>query len=154
MSSPRSSRWARGPSVDPQLRVSDAERAEVADRLSKHYSDGRLDQAEFNERLDRAMKAKTQADLAGLFTDLPALGGPGNPAPQQSGRPGNGHPFRRIIGLVLIVVITLVLWHAVTVSFAPFFFWHILGGSFIPWLLVGLVIFLWLRHGRENRRRP
>jgi len=154
MSSPRSSRWARGPAADPQLRVSDAERAEVADRLSKHYSDGRLDQAEFNERLDRAMKAKTQADLAGLFTDLPAIGGTPNAVPQPSGRPGNGHPFRRIAGLVLIIVVTLVLWHAITVSFFPFFFWHILGGSFISWLVVGLVIFLWLRHGPGSRRRP
>jgi hypothetical protein len=159
MSSPRSSRWARGSaaragSVDPQLRVSDAERAEVADRLSKHYSDGRLDQAEFDERLDQAMKAKTQADLAGLFTDLPVTGGPGNALPQPSGRPGNGHPFRRIVGLVLIVVVTLVLWHALAVSFVPFFFWHVLGGSFVPWLLVGLVVFLWLRHGPGSRHRP
>ena len=45
------------------LRISDAERAEVADLLSKHYGDGRLDQAEFNERLDQAMKAKTYSDL-------------------------------------------------------------------------------------------
>ncbi len=73
--SARSSRWTRGStsSADPNMRISDAERAEVADRLSKHYSDGRLDQAEFNERLDRAMNAKTQADLNGLFADLPAI---------------------------------------------------------------------------------
>ena len=64
--------WARGsasrPSAshaDPNMRVSDAERAEVADRLSKHYSDGRLDEAEFNERIDQAMRAKTHADLSG-----------------------------------------------------------------------------------------
>src|ERR1700733_15523156 len=53
------------------LRISDAERSEVADLLSKHYGDGRLDQAEFNERLDLAMKAKTYKDLSGLFADLP-----------------------------------------------------------------------------------
>ena len=33
--------------------------------------DGRLDAAEFKERLDQAMSAKTRADLAGLLTDLP-----------------------------------------------------------------------------------
>jgi hypothetical protein len=93
MSSPRSNRWAFGPaarradSVDPQLRVSDAERADVADRLSKHYSDGRLDQAEFNERLDQAMKAKTQSDLNGLFADLPATDDPGKEVRQRSAPP-------------------------------------------------------------------
>ena len=54
-----------------QLRVSDAERNEVAELLSKHYGDGRLDAAEFQERLDRAMSAKTRADLSGLLADLP-----------------------------------------------------------------------------------
>src|SRR6266704_2823881 len=57
--------------ANPDIRVSDAERTEVADRLSKHYGDGRLDQSEFNERMERAMSAKTQGDFAGLFADLP-----------------------------------------------------------------------------------
>lgn len=54
--------WYGGPrrtaSSDPNMRVSDAERAEMADTLSKHYADGRLDDAEFKMRLDRAMAAK------------------------------------------------------------------------------------------------
>lgn len=56
---------------DPTMRVSDADRAEIADRLAKHFSDGRLDQAEFDSRLDQAMSATTGADLAGLLADLP-----------------------------------------------------------------------------------
>jgi Domain of unknown function (DUF1707) len=56
---------------DPSLRVGDAERSEVADLLAKHYSDGRLDHAEFSERLDQAMKAKTISELTGLLADLP-----------------------------------------------------------------------------------
>ena len=51
----------------PQMRVSDAERHEIADILSKHFADGRLDDVEFNERLDKAMRAKTRGDLAGLL---------------------------------------------------------------------------------------
>jgi hypothetical protein len=54
-----------------QIRVGDAERSAIADRLAKHFSDGRLDEAEFNDRLDRAMRAKTMADLTGLLSDLP-----------------------------------------------------------------------------------
>ena len=49
----------------------------IADRLARHFSDGRLDQAEFEDRLDRAMRAKTRADLIGLLSDLPeGLTGP------------------------------------------------------------------------------
>jgi hypothetical protein len=33
------------------MRVSDAERAEVAGELSKHFGEGRLDEAELDERL-------------------------------------------------------------------------------------------------------
>jgi len=53
------------------MRVGDAERSAIADRLAHHFSEGRLDRAEFNERLDRAMQAKTMADLTGLLADLP-----------------------------------------------------------------------------------
>jgi len=39
--SAHSSRWTRGAtsSANPQMRISDAERTEVADRLSRHYSE-------------------------------------------------------------------------------------------------------------------
>ncbi len=78
------SRWTTSgpwmaPSTDTHLRASDAERSEVADRLSRHFADGRLDQTEFKARLDRAMGATTRGDLEGLFDDLPPL--PGDPTP-------------------------------------------------------------------------
>jgi hypothetical protein len=136
------------------MRVSDAERAEVADRLSKHYSDGRLDEAEFNERLDRAMKAKTQSELTGLFADLPAAEEPGASVRPRGAPPRNGRPRHRVIGLVLIIVIAAVVGHALAGWFMPFFFWHALGGSFVPWLLIGLGVFLWLRYRPGNRHRP
>ena len=39
------------------------------------------------------------------------------------------------------------------IPFAPFFFWHPLGGL-IPWLLIGLIAFLWWRSssGRRSQR--
>ena len=85
MPAPYNPPWGRGssgqrPTPDPNIRVSHAERTDVADRLSKHYGDGRLDEEEFNERLDRAMKAKTRADLDGLFDDLPDAEGPPRPS--------------------------------------------------------------------------
>jgi len=40
-----------GSDVDAHIRASDDERNGVADKLSRHFADGRLDQAEFQERL-------------------------------------------------------------------------------------------------------
>ena len=59
---------------DQHLRVSDAEREAVAGRLAGHFAAGRLDRAGFDDRVGRAMSAKTRADLRGLFADLPETG--------------------------------------------------------------------------------
>ena len=67
---PATGRWM-GQRADADLRASDVERNEVADKLSRHFAEGRLDQAEFNQRVDQATRAKTRADLHGLFADLP-----------------------------------------------------------------------------------
>ena len=156
MPAPYNPPWGRGSSgrrasqANPTMRVSHAERTEVADRLSKHYGDGRLDEEEFNERLDRAMKAKTQSDLNGLFNDLPATEDPGKEVRPRSAPPPRRRPRHRIIGLVLIIVIAAVIGHALAIPFAPFFFWHPLGGL-IPWLLIGLIVFLWWRSGSGRR---
>jgi hypothetical protein len=64
---PTGSRW----DAHPDLRVSDAERDVVMTELGEHFGQGRLDQAEFDERLTRALSARTGRDLAGLLADLP-----------------------------------------------------------------------------------
>jgi DUF1707 SHOCT-like domain len=56
---------------DPNLRASDADREAVADRLRQHHTDGRLDQDEFQERLDKCFAAKTVGELNELTRDLP-----------------------------------------------------------------------------------
>jgi hypothetical protein len=66
------------------MRVSDADRAVVADRLARHFGDGRLDKAEFDQRLDRALRAKTRADLIALLRDLPEGLGPIGDEPGKS----------------------------------------------------------------------
>lgn len=131
----------RGGPANPNLRVSDAERADVADRLSKHYGDGRLDQAEFNERMERAMSAKTQGDFAGLFADLPDLpdlAGPGASPPANVTRAPSRSPMYRPILLILIIVAAALLGQALI---------H----SFFPWLLLVVVAFLWLRNSPRRR---
>lgn len=126
------------------MRVSDAERQAVADRLGEHYSQGRLDQAEFDERIARAMGAKTRADFDGLFDDLPEPGPTGAPgvtagasgawrasgaSGPASGASGLGAdaPIRRrhgqarkVLALVLIGFVALAAVHAVVWAAVPF----------------------------------
>lgn len=52
-------------------RIGDAEREAAVAELTEHFVAGRLDQAEFDQRMDAAMQARTAADLVPLFADLP-----------------------------------------------------------------------------------
>jgi hypothetical protein len=126
-----------GQHVAADVRASDAERSEVADRLGRHFSDGRLDQAEFQVRLEQAMEAKKRSDLQGLFDDLPRL--ETEPAPEPMRR------RRRIIPFIVVIALVVAATGS-TVSLMH-----------VPWLLVGLVgLFLWYRVGRHHLgpRRP
>ena len=122
----------RADDIPPNMRVSDAERAAVADQLAKHYADGRLDQAEFDRRMDQAMRATTQADLNGLFTDLPGT------EPVQAPPRRDRRPTIRFLFLVLVVVLAAALGQALV---RPYTFW----------LVIALFVVLWLRHGPRRR---
>ncbi len=63
-----------------QLRVGDTERFEAAGALGEHFATGRLDQAEYDTRVQQAYGARTRGDLERLFSDLPAPA-PFRPAP-------------------------------------------------------------------------
>jgi len=127
-----------GGESDQHIRVSDAERQAVADQLAEHYGTGRLDQAEFDERVGRAMSAKTRADLNGLFDDLPEsgpAGAPGVPSGVQAGAPRiprrrrtRGHP---VLAVAVIGIVALAAAHAV--------FWLT-----VPWLWLGFIVVILL----------
>jgi Flp pilus assembly protein TadB len=55
-----------------EMRVSDAEREATAAELREHYASGRLTLDELNERIDKALAAKTRGDLDALMRDLPS----------------------------------------------------------------------------------
>jgi hypothetical protein len=57
------------------LRVSHEDRDQVAEALRVAAGDGRLDSDELDERLEKALSARTYDDLAPLLADLPAAGG-------------------------------------------------------------------------------
>ena len=115
--------------ADPRMRASDEERNEVAERLSRHFAEGRLDETEFHERLGRAMGSTTRGDLAGLFDDLPRLTtDPAVPEPRR-------RRLRPLLGVVAVVL--LAVWvTGVTASAVHF-----------PWLLVIVATLLFWRLG-------
>ncbi|MDO5671043.1 MAG: DUF1707 domain-containing protein [Corynebacterium sp.] len=62
--------------MDDHLRISDNERVSAMSALANHFTEGRLDTAEFDERTLAASQAKTRGELRPLFEDLPGqLGG-------------------------------------------------------------------------------
>jgi Domain of unknown function (DUF1707) len=70
------------------LRVSDADRDAVAAELAEHLRVGRLQLDEFDERVGRAISARTRGDLDHLLTDLPRPLPPPPPAlPRRGGPP-------------------------------------------------------------------
>jgi len=57
--------------VVPAVRASDAERDQVVALLQGHFADGRLTQAELEERAGAALSARTRDQLGALTADLP-----------------------------------------------------------------------------------
>ena len=142
--------------ADATMRVSDAERAEVADQLAQHYGDGRLDQAELDERLGRAMSAKTRADLAGITDDLPevtrAEQPPGAPAPLPAAPRARRPAGRGLLPIVLLIAVgcrhLARRWRVLALVVVR------LRAGFGPaWLWIALLVFCWLRFGPRRHRR-
>jgi hypothetical protein len=53
------------------VRASDGERDQVVALLQRHFADGRLTQAELEERVGAALAARTRDQLRALTADLP-----------------------------------------------------------------------------------
>jgi hypothetical protein len=66
--------------TDPELRASHADRDRAADLLRVAAGDGRLTADELDQRLERALTARTVGELAELSRDLPPGSGPGSVA--------------------------------------------------------------------------
>ena len=68
---------ASPPSVPAQARrrveprIGDADRDHAVEVLREHLAQGRLDPGEFDERMSRALQAKTSSEITPLFADLP-----------------------------------------------------------------------------------
>jgi hypothetical protein len=95
-----------------RLRAADTDRRAAADRLLAEFEAGRLDLLEYDDRLARAYRAVTCADLDALFTDLPRPGiRPAAVAAPAGAHPRAGSPAAAVPGLLAGLPTTLrVLW--------------------------------------------
>ncbi|MGH2716949.1 MAG: DUF1707 domain-containing protein [Thermoleophilaceae bacterium] len=104
--------------VAPALRIADADRERVAERLRRAAGEGRLGTDELEERLEAVFAARTHGDLEPLVADLPAKA----PAGAPPRRRGHGDLRAFIATSILLVAI----W---ALSGAGYFWpvWPILG---------------------------
>jgi Domain of unknown function (DUF1707) len=56
----------------PRMRAGTSDRQAAVDGLARHFTEGRLDAGEFDERVGTAYAATYLDELPGLFADLPA----------------------------------------------------------------------------------
>jgi Domain of unknown function (DUF1707) len=124
----------------PGLRVSDAERDAVVTELGEHFGQGRLNQAEFDERVTQALAARTEGDLDGLLADLPPAREPASAPPRRPWRlPAVALPL-----LFALILITAFAAGGGRHGWVPWPLW---------WLLPIMILrFAWWRGGW--RRRP
>lgn len=103
------------------MRAGDGDRERVADQLRAAHAEGRIDLAEFDERVQQAWAARTYGELEKLTADLPvAAARPPRPTTpsQEERRPAHhwsGH--RAAVGAWLSAsLINLVIWAIVSLS--------------------------------------
>lgn len=91
----------------PHTRIADSDRERAMADLAMHYADGRLDHEEYDERLDAIWTARTRADLAVIFSDLPRPQPPA-PARQPRAQGGSRRRFPLLAVLALLVVLSVI----------------------------------------------
>ena len=104
-----------GKYLPAQVKASDSDRDAVVSDLSVHFQAGRLTAGEFDERMGRALAARTWGELRELLADLPAARpGPQAPAAESlSARPwpSSGRfapPVAALAGIGMVVAVLVI----------------------------------------------
>jgi hypothetical protein len=119
--------------LQPRMRAGDKDRQRVVEQLGKHFGEGRLTVAEFDERVVRAHAAVYLDELPTLTADLPR-----DPEPRR--RPQRPPGWAPSSAFVLLIAMLLA-WSIVAAV--------LYGG---PPIFAFLLLFLFLRHRRWSRR--
>jgi hypothetical protein len=124
--------------------VSDADRDAALAELAAGFQEGRLDLAEFEERMDRAARARTGGDLAGLLADLP------QPPPAADRTLRARWHFPLAVLAVLAIVAGVAIAGTLSSAEGP------AAGHWAPWWLIPVSIVLlrglWWRRVRASGR--
>jgi hypothetical protein len=131
----------------PHQRFTEADRDKIAGRLRDAFADGRLDQPEFNSRLDQLYSVATYGELEPLVRDLPpvrthaipAVAANTKPAPRPGTfpeRPKERHPVLAASGgFGSVVALNVLIWTIIGVTSGDFpYFWPV--WLLIPWLVI------------------
>ena len=121
------------------MRVSDAERSQMQDRLRRAHDVGQLDLYEFDERVKAVWAARTRGELSRVTADLPE-------APPAPARPGvfsasPGGVAMRVLTIVWLGVVSmnLVIWGilALTLDEPVYPWWLFVAGP--PGVVLGVL---------------
>lgn len=135
------------------LRASNAERDDALNLLSAHFADGRLDRAEFDERAEAALAARTRDQLRALFADLPGPGPVPTPAAEAPAATMTGAGMQARGGGALTTGASPLLFVLVPILLIASLGAVLHGGP--PFPLIPLVFILSRRFRRWNREaRP
>jgi class 3 adenylate cyclase len=83
-------------SVPDNIRISDAERSQVVDRLRRHCAEGRITLDEFSDRAGQVYAARTRAELVEVLADLPEP----VPVPASEGAPVRRQTTSMVVGIM------------------------------------------------------
>ena len=132
----------------PDMRVSQADRDRVVERLRTHAGEGRLELDELEERVGAALAAKTRRDLEPLLADLPR---------ERARRRNGGGAVRTVaLGSLASALLPLMFGIAVIALAPPAFTW--IGWTALGWwFFMGLpsagLGFAWCGWSRRRRER-
>ncbi|MDN5859553.1 MAG: DUF1707 domain-containing protein [Pseudonocardia sp.] len=106
------------------VRIGDTEREQAAQRLTVHVGSGRLDLAEYEQRVDAAYRARTRGELATVLADLPEQTSKPRAVPNAA-RPATGRvPAVAWSPWLRTAVICLAIWAATSLAAGqPLYFW-------------------------------
>jgi hypothetical protein len=108
------------------MRISDAERGAVQDRLRRAHDIGQLDLGEFDDRVKSVWAARTRGELEHVTADLPAP--PADPGRRPVFSDTGGGVTMRVLTIIWgsLAAVNLTVWGLIAVS----------TGSFVyPWWL-------------------
>ena len=138
-------------------RVGDPERERSAQALRRHYVEGRIDETELSERLERVLQARSRRELRVALRQLPRWGD--FELPQRSDLEHLAQRGRHA-GLVAVVTVVWLMFSAML--FVGFLVWVAANGATLggfagfalAWIVVSVLLYRRTALSRRRLHRP